>query len=331
MLRAAEHVLKDLHYAARRLRRTPGFVIVSTLLIAVSLACNTVIFGLVDVLLLRTLPVRDPDSLVQLFELRPTIPAQEYLSADIRDLIAAESTTLTDVMGEHEVTTSLEQEAATSSVDVGLVTANYFEGLGIDAALGRNLGIEDTVAGNRITVLSHRAWTRHFQQDPAIVGRTVRLAGQPYLIVGVLSEGFNGTSLDSGPDFRVLFDNREDFAVPGPTTGLTRILARLREGESLYPLAPANPRNTTMARLSRTRSASSRRPIRVPTLVFGTVIILSTMRLLETASPFLSLGVTGSLNNGAGVGLVVNGHIVMESVPMNRSSCRMTTGRGFTA
>jgi predicted permease len=248
MLRAAEHVLKDLHYAARRLRRTPGFVIVSTLLIAVSLACNTVIFGLVDVLLLRTLPVRDPDSLVQLFELRPTIPAQEYLSADVRDLIAAESTTLTDVMGEYEVTTSLEQEAATSSVDVGLVTANYFEGLGIDASLGRNLGIEDAVAGNRITVLSHRAWTRHFQQDPAIVGRTVRLAGQPYLIVGVLPEGFNGTSLDSGPDFRVLLDNREDFAVPGPTTGLTKILARLRESESLE-----SARNETQVIWSRFR------------------------------------------------------------------------------
>jgi hypothetical protein len=55
------------------------------------------------------------------------------------------------------------------------------------------------------------------------------------------------------------------------------------------------------------------------------------MRLQETASPFLSLGGMGSLNNGAGVGLVVNGHMAMDSVPMNLSSCTMTTGRGFPA
>ena len=233
MLRAAEHVLKDFSYAARRLLRAPVFVIVSTVLIAVSLASNAVIFGLVDVLLLRTLPVRDAASLVQLFELRPTIPAQEYLSADLRDLIASEATTLTDVMGELDVTTTLEQEAATSSVDVGLVTPNYFEGLGIEALLGRNPGEEDDSSGNRIAVLSHRAWTRYFAQDRSIVGRTVRLGGQPYAIVGVQPEGFNGTSLDSGPDFRVLFANRGDFTSAPLSVGLSRILARLREGHSL--------------------------------------------------------------------------------------------------
>ncbi len=60
-------------------------------------------------------------------------------------------------------------------------------------------------------------------------------------------------------------------------------------------------------------------------------MILSTMRLEEAVSPFLSLGATGNLNNGAGVGLLVNGHIVMDSVPLNLSSCRITTGRGLPA
>ncbi len=68
--------------------------------------------------------------------------------------------------------------------------------------------------------------------------------------------------------------------------------------------------------------------MRAPTFVLGTVMILSTMRLEEAVSPFLSLGAIGNLNNGAGVGLLVNGQIVMDSVPLKLSSCRITTGRG---
>jgi predicted permease len=230
MLNAVAHVITDLRYSARRLRNAPGFLVVSTLLIAVSLASSTAIFGLIDVLLLRTLPVRDPGTLVQLFELRPAIPAQGYVPIELRDLIAAESSTLSNVMGDLDVTASLEREATAASVNVGLVTANYFETLGVAAMLGRTLSDEDEVTRDRVAVVSHRAWTRFFAQDPAAVGRTVRLASQPYLIVGVTPEGFNGTSLDTGPDFRVLFANRADF---GETIPYTNLVARLRAGESL--------------------------------------------------------------------------------------------------
>lgn len=233
MLSASKHLLQDLRYAVRRLRRAPAFVIVSTLLIAISLAGSTVTFSLVDVLLLRSLPVRDPESLVQIFEIRPSIPPQENLSVDFRDLIAAESTTLTDIVGELEATTSLEWSAATSRVDVGIVTANYFETLGVETVLGRNLGRGDDIAGDRVAVLSHAAWTRRFGADPSVVGQSVRLGDLPYQIVGVLPEGFNGTTLDSGPDLRVLFANRADFGGPRPNATSTKIIARLRQEASL--------------------------------------------------------------------------------------------------
>jgi hypothetical protein len=118
---------------------------------------------------------------------------------------------------------------------------------------------------------------------------------------------------------------------------LARELDELTRPVSLPPfaqlplLAPAKPKNTTTARFNRTRSSSSRRPMRMPTFVLGTVMILSTMRLEETASPFLVLGEIGNLNNGAAVGLLVNGQIVMDSVPLKLSSCRITTGRGLPA
>jgi predicted permease len=230
MLQVTERVVTDLRYAARRLRNAPVFALVSTLLIAVSLASTTVIFGLVDVILLRNLPLRDPASLVQLFEVRPSMPAFDTLSEEFRERIAAESTTLADVMGEMNATASLERETTTSSVDVALVTANHFDGLGLTAALGRTLRGDDDIAGERLAVLSHRAWTRIFGRDPGAVGSSVRLGGQPYRIVGVLEEGVNGTSVDGGPDFRVLFANRADFP---QGLALTKILARLREGVSL--------------------------------------------------------------------------------------------------
>ncbi len=231
MIEVAERLFADLRYSARRLRRAPGFVLVSTLLIAVALASSTAIFGIVDVLLLRTLPVSDPAGLVQLFELRPGIPAQGMSPIPFYEQLAAESSTLTDVAGKYPATASLEGETATTSVVVDVVTANYFETLGVAAVLGRTLGRQDNdAAAERTTVLSHAAWTRLFAADPSAVGRTVRLGGQQYLIVGVLQPGFNGTSLDSRTDFHVPYVHMRDF---NATLPLLEILARIRSGETL--------------------------------------------------------------------------------------------------
>lgn len=230
MTEVAERLLADLRYSARRLRRAPGFVIVSTLLIAVALASSTAIFGVVDVLLLRTLPVKDPASLVQLYELRPAIPPQGMAPITLYEQLAAESSTLTDVMGKYPATASLEGETTTSSVAVDVVTANYFEALGVAAVLGRTLGPQDETAAERTAVLSHAAWTRLFAADASAVGRTVRLGGRPYLIVGVLEPGFNGTSLDNKTDFHVPYVNLRDFNATFP---YIETLARIRAGESL--------------------------------------------------------------------------------------------------
>ena len=96
-----------------------------------------------------------------------------------------------------------------------------------------------------------------------------------------------------------------------------------------FSLGAAMPRKTRTARFSRTRSSSARRPIRAPILHFGTVVILSTISRQTARSPFLSLGSTASRNKGASVGSVVKAHIVIDSVLSKRSSCRITTGRGF--
>ena len=231
---AAQSIAQEVLYTGRRLRRAPAFFLVAALLIGIAIAANTVIFGLVDALLLRSLPVREPGSLVQLFEVRPSLPVQANLPEDLRLLIGNESTTMVDVMGELLLTTSLEQGTSTSRVHLGLVTDNYFEGLGIRAALGRVFDGTDDLNDIRIAVLSYSGWLRHFGGDASAVGRTVRLGGAPYQIVGVTPRGFNGTRVDGGPDFRVPYRNGDAFW--NPTLNLennSNIVARLRPGISI--------------------------------------------------------------------------------------------------
>jgi len=91
------------------------------------------------------------------------------------------------------------------------------------------------VPGTRLAVLSYPAWPRHFGNDPSVIGRTIGLAGFPYEIVGVLPEGFHGTSIDGGPDVRVLLANRADFG-QGPNlrdATASKIIARLRPEASI--------------------------------------------------------------------------------------------------
>ncbi len=91
------------------------------------------------------------------------------------------------------------------------------------------------------------------------------------------------------------------------------------------------PKKTRMARFSRTASSSARRPIRIPSLVLETVVILSTINRHTVRSPLISLGSTVIRSKGASVGSVVNAQTVTESVLSKRSSCTMTTGRGLPA
>src|ERR1700689_3195487 len=99
----------DLRYSARQIRRSPGFFAAAVLLIALGIAVNTVIFALVEAVLLRPLPVRDAQNLVQLFELRPRLPAYPIFDYALLHQIAAQSSTVTDVIGQLEDVEPLER------------------------------------------------------------------------------------------------------------------------------------------------------------------------------------------------------------------------------
>jgi predicted permease len=225
--------LQDLRYALRQFRRSPGFFAAAALLIALGIAANTQIFTLVNALLLRPLPIRDPQSLVELFEIRPKLPPYPYFDYPLFKQLAATSNTIFQLNGQWEWILPLERGSSESPVSdrshTEAVTENYFTDLGTSALLGRVL----TPGDDHQAVLSYAYWTRAFARDPHILGQTIRLKGHPYRIAGVMPELFTGMALDSSPDLWIPYTNSLEFsASPHPDINnfVVEIIARLRPG-----------------------------------------------------------------------------------------------------
>jgi predicted permease len=220
---------QDLTYAIRRLRRAGWVSAGIILLISVGISANTLIFTLADAFLWRNLPVREPQTLVQFFEIYPNIRPQTFFDYALYQRVADESALLTDVIGQYEFTVPLETNSGPERIYAQGVTDNFFSGLGLRVASGRGIrGNDDHVA-----VLSHSGWIRRFARDSAVVGRSIRLGAHSYQIVGVMADGFSGTNIDSSPDLWFPFRNAPDFfdnTSRRTTQPYVEIIARLKPG-----------------------------------------------------------------------------------------------------
>ncbi len=203
----------------------------AVLLIALGIAANTQIFTLINALLLRPLPVRDPQNLVQLFEIQPKRPADPYFDYPFYKELASRSSTLFQAAGQMEQTQPLERGSKAERCRPYGVTDNFFNDLGVRPLLGRVL----TNGDDHVAVLSYGYWVRSFGRDPKVAGQTVRLKGHAFQIVGVAPEQFDGTIVDSGPDLWIPYSNFLDFSgTPNPKLDnfVIEIMARLRPGVS---------------------------------------------------------------------------------------------------
>lgn len=198
-LGAFEVLFTDMRLAARRLLAAPVATATIVLSLTVGIGVNTAIFSLADQALVRPIPVPDADGIVQLSwdgqwigEGRgwgSLLPHPLYLG--LRDQ--------TDVFASIAARSPGEVTAITPSgperTDVALVTGDFFEVMGIQPQLGRLLGPGDdqVLGGHPIAVLSHGYWTTRYDADPNVIGRELRVNGEPLTIVGVAPEGFYGT------------------------------------------------------------------------------------------------------------------------------------------
>ena len=224
-------MLQDLRYALRQCRRSPGFFTVAALLIAIGIAANTQIFTFVNALLLRPLAIRNPESLVQLFELHAKRPIYPYFDYRFYRQLTASSKTLAAAAGQLDSILPLERNGVNDRVHANWITENFCEFLGIQPHLGRLIGRGDT----HLVVLSHAYWQGNFAGDRSVIGQTVRLKGHPYQVAGIMPQGFNGTTIDSGPEIWIPYGDVLEFSqIPNRQLDDVplEIIARLRPGAS---------------------------------------------------------------------------------------------------
>jgi predicted permease len=192
--------MHEVRLALRTLRKAPLFTSIVVLSLALGIGANTAMFTIVDQILLRLLPVREPRQLVQLRieggrfgnnngDGVGTFSHPLYLA--LRD----RNTVLSGLTGQMVTQASLTGADRNDAVSVGLVAGNFFDVLGLRPHLGRLLSPEDDKVKNAhpVTVLQYDFWQQRFAGDAAVVGSTIRLNGTPFTVVGIAAPGFVGT------------------------------------------------------------------------------------------------------------------------------------------
>jgi len=188
-------LFQDIRFAARMLRKSPGFTAVAILTLALGIGANTAIFSIVDSLLLRPLPVAQPSQLVVLAFQHKTGPQQNQLSyPDIQDIQNQGSDVFSSVFAYEIGLDSLEVSGKGERLLTGYVTGNFFTTLGLKPYLGRFvLPSEGQVPdADPILVLSYSYWQSRFGGDPGVLHEKVSINGHPFTIVGVAPPGFHG-------------------------------------------------------------------------------------------------------------------------------------------
>lgn len=202
---------RGLRQSMRSLVRTPGFTVVAVLMLALGIGANTEIFSLLDRMMLRELPVRDPERLV-VFRSPGFNPGMDRNSGQKQSFSYPKYLDFRDrcdvfegVAARYSAAGSLGYRGATEMVSVELVSGDYFGVLGVNPALGRVFTRADdrVQMGHPVVVLSHFYWNRRFNRDPAIVGRTIKVNGFPMTVVGVSDEKFLGIDRTSMSEIRV--------------------------------------------------------------------------------------------------------------------------------
>lgn len=224
--------MQDIRYGLRRILQSPGFSAIVVLTLALGIGANTVIFSVVDTVLLRPLPYREPDRLVTIEHFYPALDALEApVSApgfrDYRDRTRSFAAVAVQTGWNPNLTGDGDPERLVGST----VSGQFFQVLGVPAALGRTLAPGDDREGeNRVVVLSHGFWQRHFGGAPDAVGKKMILNGESYQVVGVMPSTFRDFYSRRRELWTPLVFTPEQLADDRRTNEYLNLLARLKPG-----------------------------------------------------------------------------------------------------
>jgi len=226
-----ESLVADIRFAARWLRKSPGFTVVAVASLAIGIGFNTALFAIVDAVLFKPLPVAAPERLADVFtsDSTGTLEFSTSSYADYRDL-NAQNDVFDGLVGYSPMFAALNLDNRSRLAMGEIVTGNYFQVFGVGAALGRTiLPSDDAPDAPRVVMVSHRYWARELGSAPDLVGRSVRIRGAAYTIVGVASAAFNGMVPILSPEMWIPVSASLDVepvgmhdTVPSPT-GTTRL------------------------------------------------------------------------------------------------------------
>ena len=244
-----EHFRADVRYAIGWLVRSPAFTAVAIASLAIGIGFNTALVSIIDALLLRPLPIERPDRIVDIYT--KGADGDTYSSTSYPDFLdlRAQNQVFSGMAGYSLAIAALKTGDQSRMALGEVVTGNYFQLLGVKAAIGRTLLPEDDVTGaQRAVAISHSTWMREYGGEPSVIGRTLHMRGQAYTIVGVIEERFRGMMPMIQPEMWLPVAWVEEVepagiqdVVPSPTgnTRLERrgqrwmfVKARLRDGET---------------------------------------------------------------------------------------------------
>jgi putative ABC transport system permease protein len=204
------NLLQDVRYALRSLRKSPGFAAVAVITLALGIGANTAIFTVVNAVFFNPMQVHDAEHLVNIYTIDPAVATRAFSFLPIslpngqdmaRDIDAFSGVAISTFGG---VGVSMTVEGQPGRYAADSVTANYFDVLGVPAAIGRTFRPDEDREGSApVVVLSHGLWERKFAAKRDVVGQTVLLNGQGFTVIGVAPRGFQGPTSLGGPDMWV--------------------------------------------------------------------------------------------------------------------------------
>jgi predicted permease len=242
-----ETMWQDLKYAGRQLRRSPGFAAAAVLSLAMGIGANTAIFSLLDQVVLRPLPVRNPQKLVLLnwqglfYGHSMSDDVLSYpLYRDLRD----HNEVFSGLLGYHQIAFGVGYRRQIERIPGALVSGNYFDVLGVKAFLGRMFSQDDDriPGGHPLAVLIYDFWVDRFHSNSDIVGGTLTINGSPFTVIGVSAKGFTGLEVGGPVKILVPMMMRNQvtaeswtrmFGLDTRRGGWVRVLGRLKPGVNI--------------------------------------------------------------------------------------------------
>jgi len=246
-----DRFLRDIKFASRSLLHSPGFAVTAILTLALGIGANTAVFSVMNAVVLRALPVADPDRLVYLRTTDPPagaayIDSNETFSYAVYNALRRQGRGLSPVMAYVPLGGKVAVRyggASPEEAEGDMVSGTFFSGLGVNLIRGRGFSEQDETNHAPIGVISFNYWTRRFARNPGVLGATLYVNGVAITIVGVAAEGFEGLEGANSTDFWIPLQNRPElnawgnpavdgktFAASDSTWWCLRLIARLAPG-----------------------------------------------------------------------------------------------------